>query len=330
MEMESTSIKDVALRARLSVSTVSRVLNRRGYISKETYDKVYKAIEELDYHPNQLARSLYRKRTDIIGLVIPDVSHPFFAMLTKYIEYRLCSEGFRMMLCNTIERQNRERDYLDMLRQNKVDGIIIGSHLLEVKDYERVNLPIVSIDMVLGDNIPVVSADHRKGGILAAQKLIDGGCTHLLQIIGNMKVNTPSHLRHSTFADYARQRNVDCITYELESHEFDVMRYSEIIDHLLSTYPNIDGVFAVDVIAARVVQCARHRGISIPGRLKVVGYDGTDIASLMSPRLTTVAQPFRELSDTIVTTLEQIIKGEEAIPHIQLLDVSMQEGETTM
>ena len=86
-------IKDVALLAGVSVSTVSRVLNKRGYISKETYEKVYQAIEQLDYQPNQLARNLYNRRTYFIGLLIPDISHPFFAELTKRIELLLYQHG---------------------------------------------------------------------------------------------------------------------------------------------------------------------------------------------------------------------------------------------
>ncbi|EBD8094863.1 LacI family transcriptional regulator, partial [Salmonella enterica] len=95
------TIHDVALRAGVSVTTVSRVLNNRGYISQKTRDKVYQTMNELNYRPNEIARSLLRKQSNVIGLIIPDVSHPFFGELANYIEYYAYRNGLKMMLCNS-------------------------------------------------------------------------------------------------------------------------------------------------------------------------------------------------------------------------------------
>ena len=109
------TIKDVAALSGVSVTTVSRVLNKRGYISEDTYKKVYDAMAELNYQPNQLARSLSKQKTNFIGLLVPDVSHPFFAEMTHLLEISLFNHGYKLILCNTQRNDMREQSYLDML-----------------------------------------------------------------------------------------------------------------------------------------------------------------------------------------------------------------------
>ena len=117
------TIKDVAERAGVSVTTVSRVLNNRGYISQATRTKVYQAMEELDYQPNEVARSLFRKRSKIIGLIVPTVAHPFFGELTSYLETYAYSRGYKVLICNSQLDASKEQEYIGMLRRNQVDGI---------------------------------------------------------------------------------------------------------------------------------------------------------------------------------------------------------------
>lgn len=327
--MKNTGIKDVALRANVSVATVSRVLNKRGYISEEMYKKVYSAMDELDYHPNQIARSLFLHRTYYVGLIIPDVSHPFFSQLTKEVELRFNSKGYKLMLCNTIGKTDREREYLGMLRENKVDGIVIGSHLLETDDYLKANLPIVSIDMDLGPEIINISSNHEKGGEIAAKTLIENGCKNVVQIMGNKKVKTTSHLRHEVFQRVMEENGCSCTTLELENREFSTDEYRKISNQLFSSEIQIDGVFAVDTIAARVIQAAHERGIRIPEDLKIVGYDGTEIADLTYPKLTTIYQSYRDIASSIVDTLCELIDGKTQKTHNISHDVTLIKGGTT-
>lgn len=121
----------------MSVTTVSRVLNNRGYISDNIREKVYQAMKELDYQPNEIARSLFRRKSNIIGFILPTVAHPFFGELTSYIEYYAYNQNYKILLCNSHMDKNKERDYIDMLKRNQVDGIIMGSHTLaQGKDME--------------------------------------------------------------------------------------------------------------------------------------------------------------------------------------------------
>lgn len=138
------------------------------------------------------ARSLYFTENELWSRLVPDVSHPFFAEIVKRIEGELNQQGYRIFLCNAVGDGVREQEYLSMLRQNKVDGIIIATHMLETSLYESLDLPIVALDLELGESIPTVCADHEKGGRLAAQELIRSGCRCVLNVGGNMDVKTPS------------------------------------------------------------------------------------------------------------------------------------------
>lgn len=323
------TIREVAEKAGVSVTTVSRVLNKRGYISQNTYDKVYNAIAELNYQPNQLARSLSKQKTHLIGMVIPDISHPFYALLTQKIEACLYQKGYKLLLCNAEGAVNREHNALIMLRQNKVDGIIIGSHLLNVDEYEKLELPIVGIDIYLSDSIPSIYCNHIKGGALAAGKFIENQCRCVLLIRGSGDAQSPYLSRHSTLISILKEHNIDYISCELKEHEFKRDHYYEIVYQLLLERPDIDGIFAVDTIAVYAVKAAFNLGISIPEQLKIIGYDGTDIARMIHPNLTYIQQPMSQLADVIVDTLIAKINGEVITDDIILENVELIEGNTT-
>lgn len=323
-----SNIKDVAALAGVSVTTVSRVLNKRGYISKEVYAKVYDAMERLDYQPNQLARSLFSQKTNCVGVLIPDISHPFFAEIVKMIEEKLNECGYRIFLCNAVGDGVKEQEYLSMLRQNKVDGIIIATHMLETSLYESIDLPIVALDLELGQNIPTVCADHEKGGYLAAQELIRSGCKCVLNIGGNMDVKTPSIRRYRACELMLQKAGIDCISVCLEQ-EFNRQTYQPEIQRLLKKYPQADGLFSTDLIAINAMKVLHMQGVRIPDAFSIVGYDGVEISSLCTPTLTHVRQPLRKIADECVQTLVRKMQGERLTDHVVLLDVELVHGGTT-
>ena len=166
------NIKDVAKLAGVSVTTVSRVLNNKGYISQDTYESVYRAIDQLDYVPNQIARNLFKQKSYYISLIVPDSSHPFWAEITKYIERKLYKHHYKLFLCNTGDTEDKERDYIKMMRENMVDGIILGTHMLAETEYQNLDLPIVALDYRVAEDIPTIYSDHNKGGLLAAGEIL--------------------------------------------------------------------------------------------------------------------------------------------------------------
>lgn len=200
-------IKDVAQRAQVGVGTVSRMLNGSGYVAEETREKIEQAMRELNYTPNELARNLYRKRTGIIAVMVPNVSNPFFAEFVDCVEEDLYDAGYKMMLCNTAKAHNAELEYLDMLNRHIVDGVISGVHSLDIAEYRKVQKPIVALDRYLDEEIPVVAVDHASGGRMAAEELLRCSCRNILHFCGSTAVESPYHQRHQEFEKCMARRH---------------------------------------------------------------------------------------------------------------------------
>jgi LacI family sucrose operon transcriptional repressor len=325
-----SNIKDVAKYAGVSVTTVSRIMNNRGAISEMTRNKVYKAMEELNYHPNEIAKSLYTKKSNLIGLILPDISNPFYAEETKYIAESLYVNNYKIMLCTASNDCIREKEYINMLQRNQVDGIIIGSHTLRLEEYMKLKLPIVALDRYLGKNIPVVSADHVQGGSLAANELIRAGCKNVLQFKGSSKVATPSNERHSEFSKVMKENNINCTSIEFPVNFFSFDDYPPLIKKTLDSNPNIDGIFAGDTVAFAVIRELLSRNFKIPDDIKIVGYDGIALCNISYPPLTTIQQPIRELANAAVSTLLYLISNHNTIiPSDIKLPVMLSQGKTT-
>lgn len=328
-ELYMASIKDVAKRANVGVGTVSRALNGTGYISVEAKKRIEEAVEELNYTPNELARNLFRKRTGIIGVVIPNLAHPFFAQFTKNVEMELYKHGYKTMVCNTVGISNREKEYLDMLQRNIVDGIITGAHSLDNEEYLKNDKPIVSLDHDFGPTIPIISSNHKQGGRLAAEKLIANGCKNVIQFAGSSKVRTPSNDRHIEFERIMKQNNIQVKTVETAWNVFTYDYYHEAVSKFMETYTDIDGVFTADIPAICCLNIARKKGIRVPEDLKIVAYDATDITRITDPVITAVAQNIGKLAKACVKTMINLIDGKKDCEYQQIFDVTMQEGGTT-
>lgn len=324
------NIKDVANHAGVSVTTVSRIMNNRGYISEETRKKVYDAMEELNYHPNEMAKSLYTKKSNLIGLILPDVSIPFYAEETKHIEEALYMNGYKLLLCNASNNCIREKEYIAMLQRNQVDGIIIGSHTLKLEEYTKLKLPIVALDRFLGKDIPVISADHTQGGYLAANELIRCGCKNVLQFVGNSQIATPANEKNFTFSEIMKKNNINCVNIEFPVNFFTFENYPPFIKMALDNNPNIDGIFAVDTVALAVIRELLSRKIKIPDDIKVIGYDGISIVTITPPIITTIKQPIRDIANSAVSTLLYLINNKNTIiPSDIKLPVMLSQGQTT-
>lgn len=321
------TIKDVAELSGVAVATVSRVLNNRGYIGQATREKVYNAMKELDYQPNEMARSLLRKRSHIIGIIIPSTSHPFFAELIEEIEYAAYKNGLKVLLCNSHLDTKKEKDYIDMLRSHKVDGIIMGSHTLTIDEYLNIKLPIVTFDRKISNNIPYIASDNFLGGRLATKFLIEKGCKKIAMICGNLNLDMLSNKRYEAFLVEAVNSNIEHITIQTELNVFDVRQYEKLVSRLFEEHPDVDGIFVSgDAIAFHVLKTCRELNKKIPENIKIVGYDDIHLSSLTD--LTTVSQPINEIGRLAV---ELIIKqiNNEPISYSNILPVKLVERKTT-
>lgn len=322
------SIRDVAKLAGVGVGTVSRALNGTGYVSVETKKKIDEAIQALDYTPNELARNLFRKRTGIIGVMVPDLEHPFFSSFVKHVEMALYREGYKTMICNTVEISSRENDYLNMLERNIVDGIITGAHSLKETAYLKSDRPIVSMDRDFGERIPLIHSDHAKGGRLAAQRLIHNGCKRVIQIVGYEAVKTPANDRHVEFRRVMKESGAEVIDVETGWNQLSYGRLEEMAGRAMEMSGGVDGIFAADIPALVCLNLAKQRGLQVPEELKIVGYDAVEMTRMSYPVLTAVAQDVTGLAEACVRTVIDLIEGNREILYHQILDVSMQEGGT--
>jgi LacI family sucrose operon transcriptional repressor len=324
------SIKDVAKKAGVGVGTVSRMINESGYVSEETRAKIELAMQELDYTPNELARNLYRRRSGIIAVLVPNVSYPFFSEFVHAAEEELHKAGYKMMLCETSKKQNAELEYLDMLRRQIVDGVITGVHTLDIKEYLNMRKPIVALDRYIGKHIPVVSSDHKAGGRLAAETLIANGCKKVLHFRGSTKIDSPYHERHYEFERVMAENNVETKCYVLEWNRFDEEYRRQVIEEIFENEVDFDGVFGVDMLAIEVMNEAIRRHIKVPGDLKFVSYDGSFVTEIVEPKMTTVVQPVDALAHECVSLLEELIEGKKYTQKHIMVDVYLRKGNTTI
>lgn len=303
-------LEDVAAAAGVSKTTVSRVLNHRGYLSEKTIAKVQKAMQELDYRPNIIARQLYKQRTDLVGMIFPTVDNPFFSQLEAEMERQLYRNGYKVLIGNSQNDPAKEENYLQQLLTHQVDGLIVGTQNRGLIGYQHANLPVVAIDQVVGKNIPVVSSDNYQGGLLATQRLLDDGCRHIIHTNGPLGLDTPTQKRREAYEHLMTKNNLPAITYHLDFN-ISTIDKERVFRRIFEEHPEVDGIFAAnDTDASTIINLASEYGKRIPEDLKIVGYDGSNVTRLLLPGLTTIQQPIDEMADLAVQLLQSRINGQ--------------------
>lgn len=303
--MARVKLQDVAERAGVSVTTVSRVLNNRGYLSKQTIQKVHQAMEELNYRPNAVARQLFKQKTDLVGLVFPTVNNPFFGELEAELEERLYELGYRVVMGNSQNNPQKEEQYLQLLLNGQIDGLIVGAHNEGIEAYHNTNLPIVSIERIVSKQIPVVAADNYTGGRLATQRLLDDGCQHIIHTNYPATSSTPNQERRRGYEELVSEHGMEKITYEI-SFDSPNEEKAAIFKQIFIDHPECDGIFADNDTNARLaINAARQAGKRVPEDVRVVGYDGASSTQLLFPDLTTIQQPISEMAKVAVDLLQK-------------------------
>ncbi|WGZ42185.1 LacI family DNA-binding transcriptional regulator [Mammaliicoccus lentus] len=320
-------LDDVAKLANVSKTTVSRVLNKRGYLSQETIDKVYDAMEKLNYQPNTVARQLYNKKTNIIGLLFPAVSNPFFGELVEELEKKLYSQGYKVIIGNSMNDPEKEKNYLNQLLSNQVDGLIVGTHNQNIQQYQNENLPIVAIDRIMNQDIPVIESDNYSGGKQATERLIQKGAKKIIHTTGPDTLDTPANRRREAYEETMTYHGLQPIHYSVDFN----ISYTEktgIFNQIFIDHPDVDGVFASnDVDALLIMQIAKKFNKNIPEDLFIVGYDGSKIMRNMIPNLTTIVQPIEEIANKALEVLNLRLEKQETLSEY-ILPVSIWNGST--
>ena len=292
------TIKDVARLAGVSVATVSRVVNQKDSVNSETAGQVLKAIEQLQYEPNAVARGLAGKKMGIIALILPDILNPFFPALARGVEDVAHKKGLTVILGNSDDLGLKESSYIKVLKKKYVDGFIIASNTIREEDVESLNkdgIPVVLLDRGLNTTTcPVIRSNNREGAKLAVHHLMEQGCQRIAHIYGPQEFIT------------ARERllGYEEVVGEFEGYSpslmvsgnFDVESGRKAVEQLLTRHPDIDGIFAGnDLMAVGALKALHERGIQVPEEVKVCGFDGIGLTEITEPELTTVAQPIYEM-----------------------------------
>ena len=323
------TLKDVAREAGLTVGTVSRILNNRGYISSNAREKVEEAMKKLNYRPNEVARSLHGKSTNTIGLIVPHIKPPYFAETISNLENQAYKKEYKILLCNSQSIREKEKEYIDICTGNRAAGLILCSGTVDTKMFEQVEIPVITMERFLDNGTACVECDNKQGGELAAQKLIACGCKNLLHIGTIGTVHMPADMRTEGFREVCQRQSIAFVELSTEEEQYNNMEYDELLESVLRKYPKTDGMFlSSDVMAAQALQICRKLGISVPDQMKIIGFDDVNIASLTTPQLTTIHQPVKEMAEIAVNLLHDAASG-KLVPKRTVLPVCLIERETT-
>ncbi|MGN7382425.1 Catabolite control protein [Chlamydia abortus] len=324
------SIKDVAKHAGVSVATVSRVLNNSGYVGQDTRIKVEKAIKELNYKPNEVARSLFKKQSSAIGLIVPDITNPFFPELARAVEDTAIQLGYNVILCNSDEDENKEQNYLDVLQQQYVKGIIVSSNTMTAKQIEQLNIPVVSIDRVISKGLPTIVVENKKGAMMATRFLQSKGCRRIGHIKGTSGVVNAEE-RCEGYKEIVGGEPWFKETYITEG-QYDMQSSIQAALELLQRHPDIDGIFAAnDIMAIGAIKAAYQLGRKVPQDIAIIGFDGISLSKATTPELTTIQQPIYEMGEKATKMLVSLMERQQTVEqeNYKILDVSLIEREST-
>lgn len=308
------SLKDVAKIAGVSPSTVSRVINRTVFVSEETRIKVEKAIAEVNYRPNLLAQSLRLKVTKNIGLLVPAIDHPAFSLLIDNIEASASKRGLNLLIFNTHNDYKREAEAIDMLLGQNINGIIFcrvsdESYIDNLsRDY---SIPMVVIDRAYdNEKIPNVTLDNYQAGALAAQHLLDVGCRRIATITGNFKINL-SRDRYAGLVETLAKNGVQFDERLLWKGGFTYEAGIDGVNHFIEEGLEFDGLWGQnDMVAIAAISTLVKRGLRVPEDVAVIGMDDVRFSEVYNPSLSTIYQPFAEMSDIAVDYIDKLTSGE--------------------
>lgn len=321
----AATMKDVAKLAGVSLGTVSRVVNH-ARVKEKTKDKVESAINELAYIPDDYARGLKTNRSMFVALILPSIWHPFFSEFAYYVETELTKRGYKLLICNSDGDAEKERKYIQMVKKNKIDGII-GITYSAIDQYVSANLPLVSIDRSFTEPVSYVSSDNFKGGEIALDELLRHGAKHLAYVSGYSKYKNETTKRHDGFLSRAAKRGVQVTDLFVPEP---ITNLDELLRRLFVRNPSIDGIFCVnDTMLMDVRNFLIKHGKRVPEDIQLIGYDGIALGPTNDLGLSTIVQPVSEMAQAAVNALFVRIENPEEPTQIKILPISYKEGTTT-
>lgn len=319
------TMKDVAKEAGVSLGTVSKVINGIP-VGDEYRKKVGQAIKTLDYHINAYAKGLKNNRTYTVAVILPNLLNPFFSMVAHYINRALVNRGYRMLLCDTEYDYTKEREMVQMVAQNKVDGIIALTYNPDLKIPPDVRS--VSIDRYLSGSTTCVASDNYNGGRLAAQKLVENGCKNLAFLRIGSPLTSETNKRRDGFVAECEAMQLPC-TQKILMDDAPLSEFEHFLEeNLKDGRLAFDGIFCVtDKLAVAVIKMLRRMGQRVPEDVQVIGYDGLRAFGDQDYYCSTIIQPVEAMAETCV----ELVLGETNpnTPSLLCLPVRYAYGGTT-
>jgi DNA-binding LacI/PurR family transcriptional regulator len=288
----SLTLKDIAKKAKVSIKTVSRVINDEPMVSKNTRAGVKAVIEELGYQPNLIARSLKKRKSNAIGIILPDIGNPAFTEMVRGCMDSLNSSGYYTFLGSYEDDPNKEEEFIRDFNSMFIDGLIIIPSITENRNisiFEKINCPMVFIDREIdGLNMDIVISENRNGVYRATRHLIKKGHKKIV-FLGGLNTVKPAKKRFEGWKkalDEKKLFNEDLVFWGSFSIESGYLMMSQALEKLDS----IDAVFAGnDIVALGAMNAIKDKNLNIPGDISIIGYDDMFFSQYLNPSLSSVA-----------------------------------------
>ncbi len=320
------TIKDIARVAKVSIATVSKVVNCKDqHISDATRQRVLAIINELNYVPNRIASSMITKNTFTIALVIPDIRNPFFPELARGVEDYANQAGYHVVLCNSDNNPKKESTYIYMLQEKMVDGIIITSTSANnieesVRHNIRIDIPVITVDRDLANfrTKGKILVDNVAGAFDAVSFMIEKGYRKIVHLSGTIN-STPSVQRLEGYRKALEYNNIEFNPDLYLEGTYDIEFGYEGIKKIIDKKIDFDSVFCGnDLIAIGAMKAAKELGYKVPSEIGVMGFDNSYLAGLVSPSLSTVNQPNYQMGYKAAELLINYIKNPSE-PHNEVV-----------
>lgn len=309
------TIRDVAALAGVSISTVSRTLSGNIPVDPETQERVLEAVKALQYKPNALAKGLKEGKTNLIALVIPNITNPLFPAIARGVEDKARSLGYNVILCNTDENKSIEKNYIKEMNKRWIDGFIFATacddsdHLLELR---RTGTPVVLLVRAMEADIDKVVLDNFRGAYTMTQYLLQQGNRSIAIINGDLKLRLYRD-RFNGYCAALRDAGIEINkTLICNEDSMDTSSPYKLMENMLNKGIRPDAVFATsDPKALGVIRAIHDAGLRIPEDVSVVGFDNLDISAMFEPPLTTMSQPLYKMGGLAVARLIDLIKNKD-------------------
>lgn len=312
--MKKVTMQDIANKAGVSKATVSMVLNKKdNNISAPTKEKILKIVKELNYIPNSIARSLSTKRSGTIGIMLPDITNPFFAEMSRAIEDAANELEYNVIFCNSDNEISKEEKYIQLLISKLVDGVIFiagGNSDKSIDVLNKNGIPFVLVDRYIRgyENYYGVYSENKEGISIGIDYLVEKNNKKIIFVSGNPDIEISNH-RLQGYIDSMTKHGLYDSSLVFES-DFTLDGGKNVTEKILNSVQDFDAIFySNDIMALGGMKILNRRGYSVPDDINIMGFDNIQLSQFVEPELTTIGQPIYIMGKKSCETLISLIQG---------------------